>query len=68
MQIEGYIIAQVNWTDEQALAMSYFSFGRSKTDAWYRYVGDTGGKDRTTIINRWAQKGYLPRQCVLSTS
>lgn len=66
--MDGFIIANSKWSDEQALAAACHTFGRTMQEAWIRHVGNTGGRDRQAIIHAWAQRGYVPRPCTLSTA
>lgn len=67
--MDGYIIANKDWTDSLALDLAHHTFGATMIDAWMRHIG--GSKDRAdaaTIINRWAQKGWCARPCKITVS
>jgi hypothetical protein len=66
--MDGYIIANSGLSDDEALAVSYHTFGRTMQEAWLRHIGREYREDSATIINRWAQKGWCPRECTLEAT
>ena len=68
--MEAYIIAQRDWDDETALAMGLQTVGRSVSEAWSRHLQDPDKYSkwhRSTLIQRWSDKGYGPRKVRVET-
>ncbi len=64
-ELRGYIIAQKEWNDETALAMSHGTFSTTTVQAWMRHTGYTGrfNGECSAKVQLWSNRGYSPR-CV----
>lgn len=60
--LDGFIIAQRDWTPDVRLAMGAHTFGATAAEAWRRHIGQPKnyGPDFSTIVQRWSEKGYGP--------
>ena len=67
MKMQGYVIVPpVNQWDNREVVlpkMSYFTFGKTATEAWLRHCQDTRYDSLT--VNRWIDRGYRLRRAVI---
>jgi hypothetical protein len=71
MNIEGFVIVPPlnTWDEPEKViaAMSYMTFGLSKTEAWIKLTGKTtDDPDFSIFVQRWHDKGYRLKEASMS--
>ncbi|TPM58944.1 hypothetical protein FJ959_08695 [Mesorhizobium sp. B2-2-4] len=66
--IDGYIIANRQWSPDSILRMGKHTFGMTAGEAWRRHVGGiiSESGDFSVYVQRWSDKGFGPHKVTLT--